>query len=166
MSSRLTKYVVEAAHEKAITDVLSKAVEHELTYDEFMRAQASGIKFVEASASDIEGLSLQPLYLLGRAKKPYVCTSSEPKQVLAATVEKLPVTPDEIVAAELSTKQRNNLESEWGKIAGETVKVDLDSSRVVCNCASELGALRLFHKFAPKGKVAFNEVLSTWLFEV
>lgn len=68
----------------------------------------------------------------------------------------------------MNAAQINRLANDWSKIAGETVKVEVISGTPYGFC-SELGALRLFHKYQivdGRAKAAWSENLKTWFFRL
>ena len=60
------------------------------------------------------------------------------------------------------------LQNDWTKIAGETVTVEKIGGAFYGFC-SELGALRLFHKYQivdGRAKAAYSENQKTWFFRL
>lgn len=67
-----------------------------------------------------------------------------------------------------TTIQLIRVTTDWTKIAGEPVKVEMIGGAFYGFC-SELGALRLFHKYQivdGRAKAAYSDNLQTWFFRL
>ena len=68
----------------------------------------------------------------------------------------------------MTEAQIKRLANDWTKIAGETVEIELIGGTPYGFC-SELGALRLFHKYQivdGRAKAAWSENLNSWFFRL
>ena len=71
--------------------------------------------------------------------------------------------PPPIENAILTASHREKVEVEWGRAAGETVEVRVIEGRVYGFCG-ELGALRLFKRYAPNARADYSKHVGSWYF--
>ena len=64
----------------------------------------------------------------------------------------------------MNEAQKTRLQSDWNKMAGEQVTIENIGGAIYAFC-SELGALRLFHKYNSKAvRAEFSKPRGTWFF--
>jgi hypothetical protein len=65
----------------------------------------------------------------------------------------------------MTDNQSARITHDWVQVAGEPVRVE-QIGGAVYGFTSELGALRLYHKFRGAGRAGYSENLKTWYFSV
>jgi len=66
----------------------------------------------------------------------------------------------------MSEAQKNRLQRDWNKMAGEFVRVEEIGGTIYAFC-SEIAALRLFHKYnSTKARAAFSKPRNSWFFSL